>query len=118
MITLTTRKGFYPYVSVLASLAPFKTHGSLCGEPTSLRSFQGYSAGRLPTEYTDSVNDADYVIFSYATPIAWHTPSGWVVPDVKYSVSTSKQQTLIRAALTIYSTGHDAPAEEEPTSLF
>lgn len=41
-----------------------------------------------------------YVAYSYSTPIAWVTHDGTVtVPDVKYSSTTSRQQTLCRAYL-------------------
>lgn len=41
-----------------------------------------------------------YIVYSYSTPIAWVTNDGEiVVPDVKYSVTTSRQQTLCRAWL-------------------
>lgn len=38
----------------------------------------------------------DYVVWSYATPIAWHTPEGWVVPPVKYSPTTTQHQHTAR----------------------
>lgn len=42
----------------------------------------------------------DYVIYSYATPIAYRTTDGnWTIPDAKYSVTTSKHQSTIRYAL-------------------
>jgi len=42
----------------------------------------------------------DYIVYSYATPIAWHTSDrGWVVPDVKYSVSTTRHQSIVRKAV-------------------
>lgn len=43
----------------------------------------------------------DYVVFSYGTPIAYRTAQygKWVVPDAKYSVTTSKHQTTIRQAI-------------------
>lgn len=46
----------------------------------------------------------DYVIFSYHTPIAWRDTSEsgvshWVIPPVKYSVTTSKQQGRVKTAL-------------------
>lgn len=44
----------------------------------------------------------DYVIYSYDTPIAWlfnKNGGSWAMPDAKYSVTTSKHQTTIRAAI-------------------
>ena len=54
--------------------------------------------GSLPKVFQDLIDssDVDYVVFSYSTPIAWHTPDGWVVPPVRYSVTTSKHQGQAR----------------------
>lgn len=41
-----------------------------------------------------------YVVYSYETPIAWAYGCTVRVPEVKYSVTTSKQQTYARAYLT------------------
>ena len=49
--------------------------------------------------YTDC-DYIDYVVWSYATPIAWHTPNGWHVVDQKFSQTTGKHQSnlyMIRA---------------------
>jgi hypothetical protein len=41
-----------------------------------------------------------FVVFSYATPIGWVTAEGEIViPDTRYSVTTSCQQTKVRAWL-------------------
>ena len=41
-----------------------------------------------------------YIIYSYGTPIAWwSTTTGWNIPTVKYSVTTSKHQTYVRRAI-------------------
>jgi hypothetical protein len=42
--------------------------------------------------YTDCYS-IDYVVFSYATPIAWHTPNGWHVVAQKFSPTTGKHQS-------------------------
>lgn len=61
------------------------------------------STGRLPAAWAQDLRsafkaDAEiYVVFSYSTPIAWFVPGeGWVEPDVKYSVTTSKQLGQVR----------------------
>jgi hypothetical protein len=69
----------------------FKTHGSLMG--TTHKS----GAGRLNREENDLfVNDwcdIDYVVYSYATPIAWHnSKTGWHIVNQKFSVTTTKHQ--------------------------
>jgi hypothetical protein len=43
---------------------------------------------------------AVYLIRSYNTPIAWLDARGeWTIPDVKYSVTTSRHQGKIRTAI-------------------
>ena len=56
----------------------------------------GYRVGHLPhrlaqilSERADSIVQ---VIYSYGTPIAWLDAGAWVVPDVRYSVTTGKHQ--------------------------
>jgi hypothetical protein len=48
----------------------------------------------------------DYVVYSYATPIAWHfrypglwAVGGWMIPDTTYSHTTTRHQSLVRVAL-------------------
>ena len=58
--------------------------------------------GRLPQEWVPLFRLADkaYVVYSWATPIAWVDVDGTVVvPDARYSVSTSKHQGQARAWL-------------------
>jgi hypothetical protein len=78
----------------------FKTHGALSGRS---RTVTGHlpQTGVLPREFYDTVKDADYVVYSYATPIAWHVPgmTNWVFPGVKYSRTTSHHQSRVRNAL-------------------
>ena len=76
----------------------FRTGGSMRGEAAP---YGAGTLGRLPAEYHASACAADYVVYSYATPIAWHGPDGWVMPDESYSVTTSKQQGRIRTALSV-----------------
>jgi hypothetical protein len=96
MRRLTTHTSWMDYRDTLARLEGFTTGGALKG-------VQGPSQwrwGQLPYEYRDSVKGADYVVYSYSTPIAWHMPNGeWVMPDTRYSVTTSKHQGKIRTAI-------------------
>ena len=41
----------------------------------------------------------DYAVYSYGTPIAWHTAEGWYVVSQKFSVTTSKHQNYVRRAI-------------------
>lgn len=63
-------------------------------------------SGRLPYAWVDAFRfdcnevGLDYVVYSYGTPIAWVTRDGEVtMPDVRYSVTTSKIQTYVRQGL-------------------
>jgi hypothetical protein len=60
-------------------------------------------AGRLNGEedykFYSSVNGMDFIVYSYGTPIAWHTPEGWYVVEQKFSQTTSKHQNLTRRAI-------------------
>lgn len=57
--------------------------------------------GRLNSEdgFALYTAHADYIVWSYATPIAWHGAAGWTVPDTKYTVTTSKHQGIVRRAI-------------------
>ena len=59
--------------------------------------YTGHLSGRLRT--TDTVGQADYIVFSYSTPIGWHIPGeGWIIPPASYSVTTSNHQGIVRWA--------------------
>ena len=61
------------------------------------------STGRLNAEESAKlINDAqsiEYVVFSYDTPIAWHTAEGWYIVEQKFSVTTSKHQNAVKRAI-------------------
>lgn len=62
------------------------------------------SRGRLGEEYAllESAMEESrfgYIVFSYGTPIAWHTSEGWYVVEQKFSVTTSKHQNYVRRAI-------------------
>lgn len=75
----------------------FDTYGNLKGEWN-----WGYPSGQLPSPWrellmqhttTDKGIERAYIVYSYATPIAWYTERhGWVIPPVKYSRTTSVHQ--------------------------
>lgn len=99
----------------IVARAEFTSHGALRGTGVNNHNGLQASPGRLPDPHRTAflaaqpaygtrpgAEDADvlYVVFSYATPIAWFTAAdGWVVPDVKYSVTTSKHQGVVRRAV-------------------
>lgn len=76
------------------------------------RSFRGEAgdpgpglAGWLPEDWREQWRrtryQIDYVVWSYQTPIAWHLGADdtWVVPNVKYSPTTTTHQTTLERAL-------------------
>ena len=58
-----------------------------------------WSMHRLPGQFHESAASADYTVRSYGTPIAWRIDGVWVVPDVRYSVTTSQHQGAVRTAI-------------------
>ena len=59
------------------------------------------NTGRLDSDLIARMNShqPDYVVYSYGTPIAWHHAGGWEIPAVRYSVTTSKHQGIVRRAV-------------------
>lgn len=42
----------------------------------------------------------DYVVYSYKTPIAWHTTDGdWIVVETRFSQTTTRHQSVVRRAV-------------------
>lgn len=91
----------------LAAREPFLTGAQLSGWPGSVGAA---SVGQLPKEWHDTVQaNADYVVVSYHTPIAWHERGiGWVRPLVTYSQTTTRHQKTIDEAI-----GRIAPGSVE-----
>ncbi len=61
----------------------------------------GWAAEDLTSEQRASLARADYVVLSYETPIAWITGDEAVMPDLRYSITTSMHQTIARVALDV-----------------
>lgn len=61
----------------------------------------GHGTGMLPSHLAEQFRShkPTYVVKSYNTPVAWHGEQGWVVPDVKYSRTTSRLQGTIRRSV-------------------
>jgi hypothetical protein len=96
MKNLTTRSSWMDFRDVLARRESFTTSGALKGvsQPYSV------TLGKLPSMWHASALAADYVVYSYRTPIAWHVPNyGWVCPHERYSVTTSRHQSKINTAV-------------------
>lgn len=76
----------------IAKLVPFRS-GNFDADTYARHGF-GYLPDVWQKEFTaDNAPDGpgvDYVVYSYSTPIAWHTVGkGWTVPTVSYSSTTA-----------------------------
>jgi hypothetical protein len=59
------------------------------------------ATGRLPSDVVSQLqlDEPDYIVYSYGTPIAWHGKFGWSLPAIKYSQTTSRHQSIVRSAI-------------------
>lgn len=99
MVKVSTRDA-HAIANAISTARDFECYGSLsgkAGDPVRV----GYNYGRMDRSLIDSLRSAHYVIYSYSTPIAWRTVDGWVVPDDKFSVTTSKHQSTVRYAISM-----------------
>jgi hypothetical protein len=97
--TLRARGPWWELAPYLRNQEAFRTHGALKG----VEGDAGYATGKLPTEWIESAQDASYTVYSYGTPIAWfHQGSGWTIPNVHYSVTTSAHQNKVRTIVQEY----------------
>ena len=105
MTIRTTTRNARTIAQALKNGEGFATSGALKG----VASPQWIGPGRMHPEDArelyaiQSVIGIDYVVFSYGTPIAYRTEDTgeWVVPDTRYSVTTSKHQSTIRYAVSL-----------------
>jgi len=100
-IKTTRRTNLAP---VLCNLRRFENStGSLYGHPVARNSY-GY--GRLNDAERDALDsdehDIEYVVFSYATPIAWYTRRGWYIVGQKFSATTSCHQGQVSRGLAAF----------------
>lgn len=105
-----SRQNIQNTVDAIKNREPFKTGGSLLGDTIT------HGAGRLNPEelqkWQDAVNFIDYVIYSYATPIAWHVTiptvnaalepdkiEAWYIVPQKFSQTTTRQQSFVSGCI-------------------
>ncbi|GAA4896033.1 hypothetical protein HNR25_001820 [Streptomonospora salina] len=86
---------------LISARKPFRTHGALYADD-----FPRSETGRMPPEWAEAYRSdregpgISYAVYSYATPIAWVRCDGVpVIPEVGYSVTTTRHQNLCRAWL-------------------
>lgn len=86
---------------LVSSRREFNCNGTVFGSNRPIFNGGGWShptsVGMLPVEYHQAFETASaatdfYAVYSYATPIAWHSNGQWTIPPVKYSVTTSRHQ--------------------------
>jgi hypothetical protein len=53
-----------------------------------------HQTGMLPDQFHYLLEDAEYIVYSYATPILWYANGAWHYPKLKYSHSTSRHQSI------------------------
>lgn len=76
----------------------FETYGNMSGVTSWYTA--GHLSGRAREAWLADRYNADYVVLSYGTPIAWHVPgAGWTYVDRHFSPSTAKTQAQVRYAL-------------------
>jgi hypothetical protein len=63
----------------------------------------GYAGGigQCDPVWKASLAEAEYVIFSYETPVAWLVSGVWNVPDASHSRTTNRWVNAVRSALNI-----------------
>lgn len=97
MIRTTTRS--IRTAEAIRDREDFRTSGALYGEETGRlgRYDSGYLSGADLDQFYLDHTFVDYVVWSYATPIAWHwtngETSGWHVVNQKFSLTTTKHQS-------------------------
>jgi hypothetical protein len=74
------------------------TAASMSGTPG--RTGTGLMSVELQNAYRDA--EVSYTVRSYATPIAWLTPAGWVVPEDGYSATTKGRHLPIVRPLSFF----------------
>lgn len=73
---------------------PFRMSSTL--EGSTHRTITGWLPQELQASFREAQKATDfYVVHSYATPIAWHANGTWVVPDVKYSRTTTRHRNIV-----------------------
>lgn len=87
---------------MLARRKPFDSHGAMVATP-----YAPAFTARLPAEWASRYRSDNqspgiaYTVRSYATPIAWALANGEItIPEVSYSITTTRHQNLCRAWLT------------------
>jgi len=101
MTNTTERHNLRTAHDAIARRVDFKCNGTLEGILGASRGM-----GRLPehwhARFLTAMDASDrYFVYSYNTPIAWFANGQWFVPEVKYSVTTSRHQTTVKRGINL-----------------
>lgn len=98
-VRLTLQSSYHTFAEVMADQGEFIAYGGLSAYRRTPHEYS-VSFGRLPRAYWDEADEAEYIIWSAQTPIAWYSHrSGWAAPYVPYSPTTTAHQTRITNAI-------------------
>lgn len=89
-------------IGAIRDRAHFRAIGNMMGRSGGGLASDHQLSGAALAAYEAALEDGSirYTIYSYATPIAWVTADGKAtVPEVFYSKTTSRQQNIVRQAL-------------------
>lgn len=91
-------------VGRIAAREAFESHtGNFRGVPWEV-GYLGSLPGAWRRAYEATQASITYTVMSYRTPIAWYAEGRWVIPDVKYSQTTTRHQNLVREAISVWQT--------------
>lgn len=105
------KDGWWVLRTILENLEEFNPDSATLRGRKMIEPFTNYSTGQLPDSERAKMRDSivSYVVYSYRTPIAYRRVADWnrngtanyewIVPDVRYSVTTSKHQGRVRPAI-------------------
>lgn len=85
----------------LAEHKGFKTGGSFWATIDRTEVYNGRMPDSVASEFEAHHREGliDYYVLSFGTPIAWVRWDGVrVIPDIKYSVTTTRHQNIVREA--------------------
>ena len=88
---------------LLTNREEFNTdHDSIAGVVASEDEDEGKLSGAALQTFRNNLPRMQFIVYSYATPIAWRLDDGkWQMPKVAYSTTTSKHQAKVNYAFTL-----------------
>lgn len=96
-VKTVTNRGAEP---LIASRKAFTNHSKAFRAESRENGYINRYPGWMPEGFIPSMREADYIVYSFQTPIGWHIEGhGWVVPEVSYSQRTNRHQSILRSAV-------------------